>query len=148
MTYNNIASAYREASARGSHPVTLVVKLYDAILQDFRRAALALDSGDVEARTSCLNHALKIIAELQGTLDFDRGGEVAQRLNSFYDVTRPLVIEANAWASAKQIQKLIDLYLPLRQAWRQVEEEVLGIRGTEMQHGAPATRESTVGQTA
>jgi len=123
MMNSEIASHYREISARGSHPVGLVVKLYDAILEDFRRAMNAVAEGDIESRTSSLNHALKIIAELQSVLDHERGKEVARRLKGFYDVTRMLIVEANLHSSIPRIQRLVDLYLPLYHAWRKVEQD-------------------------
>jgi flagellar protein FliS len=123
MNYSEIASQYREVSARGSHPVGLVVRLYAAILEDFRRAMIAVAEGNIEKRTANLNHALKIIAELQSVLDHERGKIVARRLNGFYDVTRMLIVEANIHSDISRLQKLADLYLPLYNAWRQVEQD-------------------------
>lgn len=123
MNYNEIASHYRETGTRGSHPVGLVVKLYAAILEDFRRAKKAVDEADIQGRTACLNHALLIIAELQSVLDHRRGKDVARRLNGFYDVTRTLIVDANFRPTVQSIQKLVDLYLPLYQAWMQVEQD-------------------------
>lgn len=124
MNPNEIAAAYSQISTRGSHPVGLVVKMYEAILEDFRRAMSAVGTGDVPKRTTSLNHALQVIAELQSVLDHERGGEVSRRLDGFYSVTRSLIVEANIQPNAQQLQKLIDLYAPLRQAWKQVEQEV------------------------
>jgi flagellar protein FliS len=123
MKPNEIAAVYSQSSTRGSHPVGLVVKMYEAILEDFRRAVKATGAGDIQARTISLNHALQIIAELQSVLDRERGGEVSQRLDGFYNVTRSLITEANIQSNPEQLQKLIELYLPLRQAWKQVEQE-------------------------
>jgi hypothetical protein len=39
-------------------------------------------------------------------------------------VTRGLIVEANLRAKPEQIQRIVDLYLPVRQAWKQVEEEM------------------------
>jgi len=64
-----------------------------------------------------------VIAELQSVLDHARGGEVALRLDGFYNVTRALIMEANIRSSPEHVQRLIDLYMPLRQAWKQAEEE-------------------------
>lgn len=125
---NEVATLYREVSARGNHPVGLVVKLYDAILEDLRYAMNAIAAGDVQGRTSSLNHVLKVIGELQSVLDHERGGEVSPLLNGFYNVTRPLILEANLHADAPHIQRLIDLFLPLCQAWKQVEREVCAVK--------------------
>jgi flagellar protein FliS len=124
MSYNEIATLYQETSARGSHPTTLVVKLYDAILEDLRRALNAAAAGDIQGRAASLNHSLLVIGELQGVLDRERGGEVAKRLDGFYNVTRGLIIEANLHSKPEHMQRLIELYVPLRQAWKQVETEM------------------------
>lgn len=123
MDYNQIADIYRQESTHGNHPVELVGKLYEAVIEDFRRALNAAVAGNIPARTESLNHALQIIAELQSVLDHDRGGEVARRLHGLYSVTRALITEANIKARPEQLQKLIDLFLPMRQAWKQVERE-------------------------
>lgn len=140
MDYNEIAAVYRHQSTHGNHPVELVGKLYEALLEDFRRALNAVSAGDIPARSASLNHALQIIAELQSVLDHERGGEVSQRLSGLYDVTRPLIVEANIRSEARYIQRLLDLYMPLRQAWRQVEQEAkLGKLGINSSNSSPHT---------
>ncbi len=145
--HNEVATLYREVSTRGSHPVGLVVKLYDAILEDLRYAMNAVAAGDVQGRTSSLNHALKVIGELQSVLDHERGGEISPLLNGFYNVTRPLILEANVHSDAPHIQKLIDLYLPLRQAWKQVEREVCAGK-VQASSGLGPAEQRPAGQTA
>lgn len=124
MNQDQIASYYRQASAFGANRVGLVVKLYDAILEDLRRALEAIADGHIERRTEALNHALLIMAELEGVLDGDRAEEIAKQLRGFYSVTRAMVLEANARGSRERIEKLVTLYRPLRQAWQQVESDV------------------------
>jgi flagellar secretion chaperone FliS len=123
MNHSEIASYYRDVCTRGSNPVGLVVRLYGAILEDFRRAMNAAAERNIEKRTASLNHALQIITELQNVLDYERGKEVARRLNGLYDVTRMLIMEANIHSDPQRIQKLLDMYLPLYDAWRRVEQE-------------------------
>jgi hypothetical protein len=60
---------------------------------------------------------------LQSVLDHERGKVVARRLNGFYDVTRMLIMEANLHSTIPHIQRLVDLYLPVYQAWKQVEQD-------------------------
>ena len=147
MKQNEVATLYREVSTRGSHPVGLVVKLYDAILEDLHYAMNAVAAGDVQGRTSSLNHALKVVGELQSLLDHERGGEISPLLNGFYNVTRPLILEANIHSDAPHIQRLIDLYLPLRQAWKQVEREVCAVK-PQAGNGSETAEQRPAGQTA
>ena len=58
----------------------MVVLLYDQLIKDLRRAAAKMN--DIEARTRELDHALKVLGQLQGTLDLTQG-EVASNLDRF-----------------------------------------------------------------
>lgn len=120
---SNPTLSYREASARGASPIGQVVVLYDAILQDFFRALAALQAGKIETRVEEMNHALTVIAHLQGVLDFERGGEAAPQLERFYVVTRGLIVKANFNPKPDTLEELIRLYGGLREAWSQVEQE-------------------------
>ena len=65
-------SAYREAAARSATPVALVVMLYEQLVQDMQHALEAIEQGNIEERTRELDHALVILAHLQGKLDHGR----------------------------------------------------------------------------
>ncbi|HET9802453.1 MAG TPA: flagellar export chaperone FliS [Candidatus Acidoferrum sp.] len=124
MSTPGYLSAYQQNSARGASPVGLVVSLYDTILRDFRRALDAITRGNVEARVFELNHAIVVIAHLQSVLDFERGADAARRFSSFYEVTRGMILSVNVDASRESLQKLIEMYSSMRQAWQQAESQV------------------------
>lgn len=124
MNSNNSAFAYQQTTACGASAVGQVVALYDRILRDFRQAGLAMASGEVEKRVNALNHAQTIIGELQGVLDFERGGEAAKRLDGFYNVARALTMKAGVENSAAFLQELISMFSRMRAAWAQAESKV------------------------
>jgi flagellar secretion chaperone FliS len=123
MNQQQIAGQYRQSSTQGVNRVGLVVRLYDAIIEDLRRAREAIRSGQVERRVKCVNHALLILAELESVLDQERGGQVARHLGGFYRVTRAMIVEANVRASDAPFARLMELFLPVRQAWQQAEQD-------------------------
>jgi flagellar protein FliS len=129
MNQQQVAGQYRQSSAQGVHPVGLVARLYDTIVEDLRRALESLGTGDVERRTQALNHALLIIAELESVLDHERGGQIARHLSGFYKVTRAMIVDANARASAEEIERLIGLFLPVCHAWQQAERDFAAQEG-------------------
>jgi flagellar protein FliS len=139
-TYNS-ALAYRQSTALGASPVGQVVSLYDTILRDLHRATDALAAGQVEQRVAAVNHALLVIGELQGVLDFERGGEPARNLDGFYKVARNLILQASMKGSAGTFQEVISMLTRIRAAWAQVERSVeaagiaehTGIPGAERQ---------------
>lgn len=124
MSNPGILAAYQQSSAQGASPIGLVLSLYDTILRDFRRADAAMNKGDVETRVFELNHALVVIAHLQSVLDFERGADAAKRLNSFYEITRGMILAVNVDASRETLQKLIEMYASTRQAWHQAESQI------------------------
>jgi flagellar biosynthetic protein FliS len=125
MRDNHAAANYQRASAGSGSPIGGVVALYDTILRDFRRALAALAAGDVEKRVFELNHALTVIAHLRGVLRHEGAQEAAGRFERFYLITHAMAVVANAHASRKSIEELIDLYTSLRAAWNQADQQTL-----------------------
>jgi flagellar protein FliS len=124
MSTRDSASAYHQSTAVGASAVGQVVALYDTILRDFHRAISAMEAGKIEQRVNAGNHALMVIGELQGVLDFERGGEAARRLHSFYEVTRAMTSEATIRSSREKFLELIAMFARLRAAWSQIERTV------------------------
>jgi flagellar biosynthetic protein FliS len=83
-------SSYRESAVRVARPVRLVICLYQQAIEHLRQAVIALEKGDIKAHTRGINHALMVIAQLQGWLHMERGGEVARNLARFYSLIRRL----------------------------------------------------------
>ena len=126
MQRHDAADKYRQVSAHGGSPLGMVVALYDTILRDFRRAISAIEANDVQQRVAELNHAVRVIGHLEEILDPKRGGEAAARFRQFYQVTRGMIVAANAQATRSAIESLIELYAPVRQAWHEIERTSRG----------------------
>ena len=119
-------SSYRETGARGAKPVRLVICLYEQAIEDLRRAVIAMEKGEIEIRTKHINHGLMVIAQLEGTLDRSRGGEVAKNLARFYAILRRGLTEAQMKQSSSLLQEQISQLVVVHEAWLEVE------RATEM----------------
>lgn len=117
-------SSYREAAVRGASPVRLVICLYEQAIEDLRRAVIALEKGDIEARTRGINHALKVIAHLQGSIDMEHGGEVAKNLERFYNSVRAGLTEAHVKQSTRVLEQQISQLAIVHEAWLEVERAI------------------------
>lgn len=118
----DVRNVYREIAGRGASPVRLVAILYEQIVEDLRRAIQAIDENHIAARTNAINHAILILGHLQNKLDHAAGGEVAHRLEKFYNLTRQKLMEAQCEVSRDILEQHISLLLQLRDAWIQVEQ--------------------------
>ncbi len=110
---------YQDNAVRGATPLELVVLLYDSAIEDMRRALVAMKGSDIEARASEIGHALMVLQQLQGTLDFERGGSAAKQFEQFYNLIRAKLLEAQMRGSADLMQQQIRYMSEVRDCWAQ-----------------------------
>jgi flagellar protein FliS len=120
---NRAAQVYRQRAVETATPVGRVVLLYGAAIGSVRRAIDAIAAADVEKRVSEMNHVLAVLAELQGTLDFERGGEVARSLDRFYEAMRTRALQGSMCSSAETLELLATQLHQMREAWQIVDRE-------------------------
>jgi flagellar protein FliS len=116
------AQAYRQLSVQAASPLGLVVMLYDGAITALLRAIDAIEAHDIERKCHHLNRALAIIVQLEGTLNFDEGGEIARNLQGFYAYSRAKMMKSNAENSVESLRPLIEYYTALRDAWKEGEQ--------------------------
>ena len=117
---NPSAAAYREQSVLSASPGQLVVMLYDGAGRFLLQAATALRAEDPLTCDHKLRRAEAIIDELHVTLDMERGGEVASRLEGVYVFCKRHLLEARMERDASMIDKVAELLTELREAWAQI----------------------------
>ena len=122
MTHQEIASEYRATGAAGANGFELVNMLYDVLLDDLRRAIQAIRARSVEARTFELKHALRVLEQLQGSLNMENGGEVSANLDRLYSIVRAKILEAQWKVSDGILESQITLLTPVRDAWKQASQ--------------------------
>ncbi|HUN60843.1 MAG TPA: flagellar export chaperone FliS [Candidatus Sulfotelmatobacter sp.] len=124
MNAKDTALAYHHSAAIGASRVGQVVALYDTIVRDLHRAVQAVAAGDVEKRVAAVNHALLVISELQGVLDFERGGEPARNLENFYKVARGLILKGSLTCSQETFREAVSMITRVRAAWAKIDGTV------------------------
>jgi flagellar secretion chaperone FliS len=114
-------SAYRQSTGQSASPLRLVVLLYEQLVEDVRRALGAMDQGDAAGVAFNIGHALEVVGQLQGRLDMNHGGEVAENLERFYNLLRYNLLQAQMRSSKNILQRQLENLLTLREAWLEVE---------------------------
>ena len=108
---------YQDSAIQGALPIELVVLLFDSAIDDMRRALTAMRDGDVEVRATEIGHAMMVLQQLQGTLDFERGGEAARQFEQFYNLVRAKLLEAQIRGSSDLMQQQIRSMAEVRNCW-------------------------------
>jgi flagellar protein FliS len=114
------SAAYKQQSILTATPGQLVVMLYDGCLRFLHQAAYAMREGNVTESGARLSRAEAIIEELLATLDLEKGGVVASRLQGIYVFCSKHLIEARLARDPEMIEKVSELLSELRDAWAQV----------------------------
>jgi flagellar protein FliS len=116
-------SVYRQGLGQNANPLGLIVLLYEQLIEDLRRAAKAIEDGDVESRTNQLSHAMEVLGELSASLNLQDGREVAENLVHFYGLLRSGLFHVQVHPDRRILEKHIANLLSLREAWIEVEHK-------------------------
>ena len=101
------SAAYKQQSILTATPGQLVVMLYDGCLRFLHQAAYAMREGNVTESGARLTRAEAIIEELLATLDLEKGGVVASRLQGIYVFCSKHLIEARLGREPEKIDKVV-----------------------------------------
>lgn len=128
MYAQDYARAYRANSILTASPGQLVLMLFDGALNALAIARAACDDprGDprrFEIINTQLVKAQKIIAELQGTLNLEAGGDFAKTMYQLYDYYDRRLIEANMKKQSAPIAEVERLLGDVRTAWAEMLRE-------------------------
>jgi flagellar protein FliS len=114
------AQAYRRVESESRSPLELVVMLYDGALRFLGEAADAAARGDLRARSHAVSRVLAIVAELQNTLDLEKGGAVADQLDDLYTYITSRLIDVALKKDVTAIDEARKLLTPVRDAWAHI----------------------------
>ena len=112
-----IKSIVMGASSHGL--VALLFQEFDSSLQ---AAEFYADQDDVASMREKIGKASKILGGLQGSLDFEKGGEIATNLADLYKFGIRELLKANINADKKIITNVRTLIAPIHQAWNDMPE--------------------------
>ena len=114
------ARAYAATEAftgvNASDPGQLIVLVYQRVFDHLNKGKKALEDGEYGIELFTNAHDL-IQQGLLACLDYETGGEVAQSLGAVYEWSLRELIAARSAKSPERIQEIIDVLMPLYEAW-------------------------------
>ena len=117
---------YLENQVKNANPLDLVIMLYNKTLSCLKIAKKAIEEGldnpdNIKKKAENIGKATEIIAYLQGSLNLEKGGEIAQNLNEIYDILISELIRANIENNLEIITKSIGVLENLKKAWEDIK---------------------------
>jgi flagellar protein FliS len=117
MTYDPY-KAYIDDSILNQSPVGLIVALYEGAIDASVTARKHLASGDIPARTKCINKVINILTELMRALDDEKGGEFSKNMRRLYLYMQGRVLEAQTKKKAAPLQEVEKLLGTMLEGWK------------------------------
>jgi flagellar protein FliS len=134
MYGQNRAAQYRAVRSHGlvadASPTRLVQVMFEHILSHLATARGCMARvknnrplGEVLAKVAAISKANALLAQLNATLDMERGGQVAQNLRALYEYMMNRLTLANAANDAALVAEVAGLVEKIKSGWDQIVTE-------------------------
>jgi flagellar secretion chaperone FliS len=128
------AAQYQKVSNHGlvadASPTRLVQIVYEQILSNLATAQGCMQRiknhmplGEVVTKGKAMGRAIRLINQLNATLDMERGEKIAENLRSLYTYMLARLTYANAADDAAVVGEVSDLVRKIKGGWDQIVAE-------------------------
>ncbi len=124
MADNYVARQYKQTAIKTSNRCQILLMLYEAAIQYVKKAVIAIEKRDLEAKGVAIGKAHDIINELINTLDFNVGGNIAQDLDRLYNFMVEQLIKANLENTKEPLLVIQKLLETLLDGWKGAIDQV------------------------
>jgi len=125
----NGLQAYQRVNAQTSitdaDPHKLIQLLYAGALERINMAKARMQAKDFEGKGKLITKTIEIIGGLRGFLDFEKGGDLAVRLEALYDYMERALLEANARNDVNKLDEVAELLRSIKEGWDGIRDEVM-----------------------
>ena len=119
-------ASYGEVSVQAgtayADSVQLIQMLFDGLIDSLSAAEGQIERKEIQAKGESLSRATRIVLGLQGSLDLEKGGEIAANLADLYDYCTRRLMHAKLKNDVEAVQEVKKLMGEIREAWAQVPE--------------------------
>jgi len=117
------ALAYRTTQVTTASPGHIVVMLFESAITALQQAKIKMLQKDYAGKGILISQALDILAELDGSLNKEKGGELAQNLHNLYTYCTWRLVSANIHLDPALLDEVIGILDSLRSAFDQIVKE-------------------------
>ncbi|WP_150909665.1 flagellar export chaperone FliS [Marinobacter halotolerans] len=114
-----------QTSITDADPHKLIQLLYNGAIERINMAKARMQAKDIEAKGRLITKAIEIIGGLRSFLDFEKGGDLALRLESLYDYMERTLFEANRHNDLKKLDEVANLLRSIKDGWDGIREEAV-----------------------
>ena len=120
MYGRNASNIYQQNQILTASPKKLVSLLLEGCIKNLKLAKIYIEDKNYSQANLMLIKSQDIIRELNSTLDFEGGGDIALNLQSIYDYVLKELIQANIHKNVTIVQTCLGLIEELNDTWNQI----------------------------
>ena len=110
-----------ETGVSTADPHKLVLMLFEGALLSIATASAAIDGKDIPGKGQAISKAIEIINDgLKLSLDYEAGGDLAQKLAALYDYMTSRLLYANLHSSRPALDEVAGLLRDIKGAWESI----------------------------
>lgn len=117
------ANAYMQTQVSTTTPGHLVVMLYDGAITFLEQAKGEIRAKNYAKKGILISQALDIIAELDSSLNTDKGGEIARNLHQLYMYCNTRLLQANLKMDTGLVDEVIGILSSFRSAFSEISKQ-------------------------
>jgi flagellar protein FliS len=93
---------------------------YEGVIDSLKLAKEKIKEKDYENKAKAIIKAQDIIKELMCSLNFEKGGEIANNLDSLYNYMLRRILQGDLNKDVRPIDEVIGMFTELLYAWQEV----------------------------
>lgn len=109
--------AYKRTSVKTASKEQILLMLYQAAIKNCKKAMEAMDEKNLAKKGEHIGKLQDIVIELNNSLDFEVGGDVAKELASLYDYLLYASTQANIKIEKEPLQGCLKVLTTLYDGW-------------------------------
>ncbi len=121
MVLNHASNIYQKTAIETADPLQLIVLCYEAAISDIKDAMEFHARNEMDDAYRKIRHAQDIITELLVGLDYERGGEIARKLNQLYNFVLRQLIGINSRKDTSIYGHLVKILSELKDGWEGIK---------------------------
>ncbi len=112
----------RIGSVDATHPMNMVVLMYDGSINYLRKAIECAGRNDRPGMEAFTGKAREVIHGLSSALDRDAGGEMAKNLETYYKVMDRILVKATEDMNVSSLRKVLEMLSGVKESWEHVRD--------------------------
>lgn len=123
MAYGKVLNQYKRSNIETAGRLDLIIMCYERAIQLLGQAKDHIREKELAKKALKVKKVLDIIAELQSSLDMEKGGQIARNLDSLYSYMTKRLLLGDIRKDETAYDETIRILSELNGAWQAIKSE-------------------------